>query len=53
MPIAGQRSIISRYTMRSAAKVTVHEGCKVTAVDFLAQGGANVTGRHDSGSDQR
>ncbi len=43
--------ILIHHAQRKGA--TVHEGCKVTAVDFLAQGGANVTGRHDSGKDRR
>lgn len=43
--------ILIRHAQRNGA--TVHEGCKVTAVDFLAAGGAHVTGRHDDGHDQR
>lgn len=43
--------ILIHHAQRKGA--TVHEGCKVTAVDFLAQGGAHVTGRHDSGQEQR
>ncbi len=43
--------ILIRHAQRKGA--TVLEGCKVTAVDFLAEGGAQVTGRHDRGHDQR
>ena len=43
--------ILIRHAQRKGA--TVHEGCKVTTVDFLAEGGAHVTGRHDNGQDQR
>ena len=44
-------NILIRHAQRKGA--TVHEGCKVTAVDFLTEGGAHVTGRHDGGHDQR
>ena len=57
MPHAYQveRSVFDHILIRHAARqgATVHEGCKVTAVDFLTEGGAHVTGRHDGGQDQR
>ena len=43
--------ILIRHARRKGA--TVHEGCKVLAVDFLAEGGAHVTARHEGGHDQR
>ncbi len=39
--------ILIRHARRKGAEV--NEGCKVTAVDLLAQGGARVTAMHDDG----
>ncbi len=42
--------ILIRHAGRKGAEI--HEGCKVTAVDFVAQGGARVTAKHDDGRSQ-
>jgi flavin-dependent dehydrogenase len=56
MPHAYQvrRSDFDHILIRHAAKrgALVHEGCKVTAVDFLSGGGARITARTDDGQDQ-
>ncbi|MEO7937293.1 MAG: NAD(P)/FAD-dependent oxidoreductase [Burkholderiaceae bacterium] len=57
MPHAYQveRSAFDHILIRNAARkgATVHEGCKVTAVDFPAKGGARVTARNAAGHDMR
>ncbi len=57
MPHAYQveRSVFDYILIRHAKRkgANVHEGCKVTAVDFLPEGGAQVMGRHEGGRDQR
>lgn len=42
--------ILIRHAVRKGAQV--HEGCKVTAVEFVAHGGARVTASHDDGQVQ-